>query len=561
MKNIFKYCHYFLNKEFKKEYYISLIIFFISSLLNIIGVASLLPLIAIILNPEIIFNNNFVDLKKTSFSPEQLKFIIVLSFLFLNVISIITNFFVSIYNAYVSKKIPILLRFDLYKKMYEINPEQMMIMDKQKVGNILGAEVSRLQNVITSYISLIYSSFTFILLLSFSFILDFKNTFFIILLVLCVGLILLLVRKTLLNMSQIIKNNTFLQNKMSHVFNYGFKDFIILNQFSNIFNKYKKVANKNLRLSIIESVIIVTPKIFFDFLFFIVVTGLVLFGGLSDVNNYNFNLVIVVIYIMYRCIPIVNSLYKSLTIIFSNSVSLESVKNFREKLVKNKKTKIAGKDIIKDKNKNLILSNVEYSYPNSDKKFKYNIKILNGSKTLIYGDSGVGKSTLIDILTCFIDPKKGRFSYGDYNIQNFKTSYLKKISYIPQTFMIFPETISYNIAFKEKFTQQEITNLKKIYFICGLNKIEPIFENIFKKKLLLNTPNLSGGEKQRLSFARSIYKKPEFLFIDEALNALDVNSEIEILSKTNKYLKKFTLVYISHRPIKKFFNKRILIKK
>ena len=72
----------------------------------------------------------------------------------------------------------------------------------------------------------------------------------------------------------------------------------------------------------------------------------------------------------------------------------------------------------------------------------------------------------------------------DYNIQNFKTSYLKKISYIPQTFMIFPETISYNIAFKEKFTQQEITNLKKIYFICGLNKIEPIFENIFKKKLL-----------------------------------------------------------------------------
>ena len=59
---------------------------------------------------------------------------------------------------------------------------------------------------------------------------------------------------------------------MSHVFNYGFKDFIILNQFSNIFNKYKKVANKNLRLGIIESVIIVTPKIFFDFLFFIVVT-------------------------------------------------------------------------------------------------------------------------------------------------------------------------------------------------------------------------------------------------------------------------------------------------
>ena len=65
---------------------------------------------------------------------------------------------------------------------------------------------------------------------------------------------------------------------------------------------------------------------------------------------------------MYRCIPIVNSLYKS-QLLFFQIQYLESVKNFREKLVKNKKTKIAGKDIIKDKNKNLILSNVEYSYP------------------------------------------------------------------------------------------------------------------------------------------------------------------------------------------------------
>ena len=121
MKSIFKYCHYYLSKEFKKEYYISIVIFFFSSLLNIIGVASLLPLIAIILNPEIILNNNFVDFKKTSFDLEQLKIIFVLCFLVLNLICTIINFFVAIYTTYISKKIPLLVRFDLYKKMYEIN--------------------------------------------------------------------------------------------------------------------------------------------------------------------------------------------------------------------------------------------------------------------------------------------------------------------------------------------------------------------------------------------------------------------------------------------------------
>ena len=125
---------------------------------------------------------------------------------------------------------------------------------------------------------------------------------------------------------------------------------------------------------------------------------------------------------------------------------------------------------------------------------------MNGSKTLIYGDSGVGKSTLIDILTCFIEPKKGKFSYGDYNIQNFKTSYLKKISYIPQSFMIFPETISYNIAFKKVYSARNYEPKK--YIFLAINKIGYIFENILKKTFIKYT---KFKWRRKTSFLCQIY--------------------------------------------------------
>ena len=102
--------------------------------------------------------------------------------------------------------------------------------------------------------------------------------------------------------------------------------------------------------------------------------------------------------------------------------------------------------------------------------------------------------------------------------------------------------------------------MKKIYYICGIINVEKNFKNIFIKKFNISAPELSGGQRQRLSIARSIFKKPKILFIDEGFNALDKKSEIEILRKIKKYLKNITIVYVSHRPIKKFFNKKIQIK-
>ena len=85
------------------------------------------------------------------------------------------------------------------------------------------------------------------------------------------------------------------------------------------------------------------------------------------------------------------------------------------------------------------------------------------------------------------------------------------------------------------------------------------FDNIFRYKLKLNAPEISGGQRQRIALARTLYRNPEILLLDESLNSLDRKSEVEIFNNLMKYYPKLTLIATSHRPIKKLFNRTIKI--
>ena len=103
-----------------------------------------------------------------------------------------------------------------------------------------------------------------------------------------------------------------------------------------------------------------------------------------------------------------------------------------------------------------------------DKEFKYNLNIYQGSNTLVYGESGIGKSTLLNLLSCFSTPLSGKFIVGKKNIEKVKNYYLKNISIVQQNFLIFPETISYNISFKNNLDYHEKLWIKKYMIFVGL---------------------------------------------------------------------------------------------
>lgn len=202
-------------------------------------------------------------------------------------------------------------------------------------------------------------------------------------------------------------------------------------------------------------------------------------------------------------------------------------------------------------NGDINIKNLTFSYNDINNTIN-NLSIFIKKKEHIHliGSSGCGKSTLCKIINGTLINYKGTIKINNTNINDINQQSLKeKIIYISQNEKIFTDTILNNITLDDEIEEKE---LNKLLFITGLNKV------LEKKELKLNTylfsdsNNLSGGERQRILLARALARKAEILILDESLSELDKKSELSILRKLDKYYKDTTIIYISHTNTRYF---------
>lgn len=197
---------------------------------------------------------------------------------------------------------------------------------------------------------------------------------------------------------------------------------------------------------------------------------------------------------------------------------------------------------------NIVFKDLEFSYEVGRNIFKgLNIEIPKGKFTAIVGESGSGKSTIASLIQSIYNPENGKILIGDYDLKYIsKDSINEIITTVPQNVELFDGTITMNIAIGDANPDmQRIVDVSKKVgaydFIEGL-------PNGFDTYLGEFGANLSGGEKQRIAFARALYKDPEVIILDEATSALDSESEMVIrtlideLSKQGK-----TIIVIAHK--------------
>ena len=200
--------------------------------------------------------------------------------------------------------------------------------------------------------------------------------------------------------------------------------------------------------------------------------------------------------------------------------------------------------------KTIEFKNLSFNYEENKKPiFKnLNLKILNGQKIGILGETGIGKSTLFDLLCGLVKPTEGNVSIDDINISNFKdNTYLNKFGYVSQSIFLFDDTIRNNICFK--LEDEEISADKRLENVLKESELTDFvssLENKIDTTVGEKGVRLSGGQKQRIGIARALYKKPEILILDEATNALDKMTENNIIENIfNSYNDK-TIILISH---------------
>lgn len=202
-----------------------------------------------------------------------------------------------------------------------------------------------------------------------------------------------------------------------------------------------------------------------------------------------------------------------------------------------------------DTEQSIELSDVSYQYdgPRSPLVLdKVNLRIPQNKVTAIVGTSGSGKTTLLKLLLGFYKPVEGEIRIGPFRLDNLSSAmWRSKVGAVMQDGYIFSDTIAGNISISE-----EQLNMTKL---LHASRVANILEHIETLPLGFNTMigqegvGMSQGQKQRILIARAVYKDPQFIFFDEATNALDANNEKMIMEHLNEFFKGRTVVVVAHR--------------
>jgi len=197
----------------------------------------------------------------------------------------------------------------------------------------------------------------------------------------------------------------------------------------------------------------------------------------------------------------------------------------------------------------LKLQNVYFQYggPNSSMILKdINLNIKKGETIAIVGTSGSGKTTILKLLLNFYGPTKGQVKVGDVELGNIRNNvWRSKCGVVMQDGYIFSESIANNIALGD-----EVVDKKKLLKAVKVANAQSFIEGLplgYNTKIGSDGIGLSQGQKQRLLLARAIYKDPDFIFLDEATNALDAYNEMIIMDNLEEFFKGRTVVIVAHR--------------
>jgi len=201
------------------------------------------------------------------------------------------------------------------------------------------------------------------------------------------------------------------------------------------------------------------------------------------------------------------------------------------------------------KGKNLNLHQLNFSYESefSEPVLKnIQISIPTGKQTAIVGMSGSGKTTLIKLLLGYYPPNKGEIMLDTVPLDQYSIrEWRKSCGVVMQDGYIFSDSIANNIAPGE----DTIDTIRLMEAVVTAN-IRDFIQSLplgFNTKIGSEGHNLSQGQKQRILIARAVYKNPEFLFLDEATNALDANNERTIMQHLEEFFKGRTVVVVAHR--------------
>ncbi|CAA6807927.1 MAG: Phospholipid-lipopolysaccharide ABC transporter [uncultured Sulfurovum sp.] len=206
----------------------------------------------------------------------------------------------------------------------------------------------------------------------------------------------------------------------------------------------------------------------------------------------------------------------------------------------------SGKIELTEQIKHLSLLHASLKYGDKIALNNVSAGVDRGENIALVGDSGAGKSSLVNLLVRFYDPSNGEIIINEkYNTKDLTLESLhQKVAYVTQRIYIFNDTIAQNVAYGQEFSEERV--IKALEKAHALDFIQTL-DNGINTLLTENGNNLSGGQRQRIALARALYKEPDVLILDEATSALDNKSEALIQKALETLKHEMITITVAHR--------------
>jgi len=274
---------------------------------------------------------------------------------------------------------------------------------------------------------------------------------------------------------------------------------------------------------------------------FIYYTGYMVSKGEIEINNFfSFLTAMMLSYQPIRSLATINMLF------YQGAAGAERVFGIMDSEAEIKENNTSKN--LKIMKGDVEFKNVSFAYPNTNAEAIKNIDMLieGGSTVALVGHSGAGKSTIINLLPRFYDPKQGNVFVDGQNIKNVSLFSLRKnISLVSQDIILFDDTVKANIAYANLNASNE--EIKKACEFAAADEFIEKLPNSYETVIGENGVRLSGGQKQRISIARAILKDTPIILLDEATSSLDADSEEKVQNAIINLTKNKTTLVIAHR--------------
>ena len=556
MQNL-KKLSFLLSQEERFRAILLMVMTLIMALIEMLGVASILPFIALLTNPQIIETNAILStvyqsLKNFGIENKQQFLIATGIFCFLLLIlsisfKALTTYIQIRYMKMCEHNITVrLMKCYIYQPYSWFLNRNSAVMGKailSEVGNVMGKGF-------TPMMSLITNSFIILGLFILLFIVEPKLTS---IAILTIGVFYGLVYRFNLNLLNRVGKETFKANedryKISTEAFGAFKEIKISGleeTYTNQFSKPSKIIAQNSGLwSVLNEIPRFTLEaVAFGGMILIILFFMTMTGDITKV------LPIIGLYAFagYRLMPAMQKIYISFNSLRFVGPALDSLyfdlKNLKPKIQKEYKNSLKL-------DKNIRLKNIHYNYPNASKTALKNINLnIPVNKTIgLVGATGSGKTTTVDVILGLLEAQKGTLEIdgNEININN-KRAWQRSIGYVPQQIFLADNTVSANIAFGvniNDINQEAVEHAAKI-----ANLHEFVINELplkYKTNIGERGVRLSGGQRQRIGIARALYHKPKVLVLDEATSALDNLTEKAVMNALHNSEKNITKILVAHR--------------